>query len=61
MTPDQVKGWRRELRAKLLAERVALDRLTILQHCAAIDRHLERGFPNLARGVVAFCWPYKNE
>jgi 5,10-methenyltetrahydrofolate synthetase len=61
MTPDQVRTWRRELRARLLAARVALDRVTVLQHCEAIDRHLERGFPNLARGVVAFCWPYKNE
>jgi len=61
MTPDEVRAWRRELRARLLAERVALARLTILKHCEAIDRHLERGFPNLARGVVAFCWPYKNE
>jgi 5,10-methenyltetrahydrofolate synthetase len=61
VTPDEVKVWRRGLRARLLAERVGLDQLTILQHRAAIDRHLERGFPNLARGVVAFCWPYKNE
>jgi 5,10-methenyltetrahydrofolate synthetase len=61
MTPDEVKLWRRELRARLLAERLALDQLTILQHREAIDRHLERGFPNLARGIVAFCWPYQNE
>jgi 5,10-methenyltetrahydrofolate synthetase len=61
MTPDEVKVWRREQRARLLADRVALDSLTILKHREAIDRHLERGFPNLARGVVAFCWPYKNE
>jgi len=61
MTPDEVKLWRRALRARLLAARVALDQLTILQHRDAIDRSLGRGFPNLARGVVAFCWPYKNE
>jgi 5,10-methenyltetrahydrofolate synthetase len=61
MTPEEVKTWRRGLRERLLAARVALDPLTILQHRAAIDRNLERGFPDLARGVVAFCWPYKNE
>jgi 5,10-methenyltetrahydrofolate synthetase len=61
MIPEEVRLWRRGLRERLLAERVALDRLTILQHREAIDRHLERGFPNLARGVVAFCWPYRNE
>lgn len=26
-----------------------------------MDRHLEYGFPGLANGVVAFCWPIQNE
>ena len=26
-----------------------------------MDRHLLYGFPGLAKGVVAFCWPIRNE
>lgn len=26
-----------------------------------MDGHLERGFPGLAQGVVAFCWPHRHE
>jgi 5,10-methenyltetrahydrofolate synthetase len=26
-----------------------------------MDRHLQQGFPGLANGVVAFCWPIQNE
>lgn len=26
-----------------------------------MDAHLRSGFPELGRGIVAFCWPYKNE
>jgi 5,10-methenyltetrahydrofolate synthetase len=61
MTPDELKVWRRTLREQLLASRVALPSELVAAHRAVIDRYLERGFPNLARGVVAFCWPYRNE
>jgi 5-formyltetrahydrofolate cyclo-ligase len=59
--PDDLRAWRKQLRETLLAQRVALPPEAIHACRDAIDRHLERGFPNLARGVVAFCWPYKNE
>jgi len=61
MTPEEIKPWRRSLRERLLATRAALPREIVARHREAIDRYLERGFPNLARGVVAFCWPYRNE
>ncbi len=61
MTPEQLNAWRRAARDRLLNARVALPADTLARHHEAIDRHLERGFPNLARGIVAFCWPYKNE
>jgi len=61
MTPEQLKAWRRAMRDRLLNARVALPADTLARHHDAIDHHLERGFPNLARGIVAFCWPYKNE
>jgi 5-formyltetrahydrofolate cyclo-ligase len=44
-----------------LADRGALSRATLADYRAAIDAHIERGFPHLARGVVAFCWPYQQE
>jgi 5,10-methenyltetrahydrofolate synthetase len=49
------------LRERLLAERLALDAATLAAHREAIDRHLELGFPGLARRMVAVCWPYKHE
>jgi 5,10-methenyltetrahydrofolate synthetase len=61
MTPDELKPWRRAMRDHLLNARVTLPDDALARHHASIDRHLERGFPNLARGIVAFCWPYKNE
>lgn len=61
MTADELRTWRRELRERLIAERAALPADTLERHRHAIDAHLARGFPGLARGVVAFCWPYKGE
>jgi len=59
--PDDLRAWRKQLRETLLAQRLALPSETLRTYREAIDRHLERSFPNLARGVVALCWPYKNE
>lgn len=61
MTADELRTWRRALRERLIAERAALPAETRERHRHAIDSHLARGFPGLARGVVAFCWPYKGE
>lgn len=61
MTPDEVKVWRKALRAQLIEARNALPGETLTRHRAAIDHHLSRGFTGLARGVLAFCWPYKGE
>lgn len=61
MTPAEVNAWRKTLRAQLIEARNALPADTLTRHREAIDRHLERGFAGLARGVLAFCWPYKGE
>ena len=61
MTPDAVKVWRKSLRARLIEARNALDAATLTRFREAIDGHLARGFPGLAQGVLAFCWPYKGE
>jgi 5,10-methenyltetrahydrofolate synthetase len=61
LTPEEVKPWRKALRARLIEARNALSPETLTRHREVIDLHLERGFPGLARGVLAFCWPYKGE
>jgi 5,10-methenyltetrahydrofolate synthetase len=61
MTPEAVQAWRKPLRARLIEARNALDARTLTRHRESIDRHLAAAFPGLARGVFAFCWPYKGE
>jgi 5,10-methenyltetrahydrofolate synthetase len=53
--------WRRKLREELLARRQSLPADRLHDWRLAMDRHLLYGFPGLARGVVAFCWPIRNE
>lgn len=59
--PDELKAWRRAERARLIAERKAVDADTLARWRLRIDAHLEAGFPDLARGAVAFCWPVLGE
>jgi 5,10-methenyltetrahydrofolate synthetase len=61
MTIDNLKAWRKAERTKLIAARVALSTERLVELREAIDLHLARAFPGMARGTVAFCWPYRNE
>ena len=61
MHADELKRWRRAERARLIAAREALDRETLETLRERIDRHILDGFPALARGVLAFCWPIQAE
>ncbi len=61
MTPQEVQIWRRTLRHELIEKRAALPRSTLDEYRRRIDTHLQRAFPDLVHGVIAFCWPYKNE
>ncbi len=54
-------AWRKNLRRELLARRQAVPADRLHAWRSAMDRHLQFGFPGLARGVVAFCWPIQNE
>ena len=56
-----LRAWRRATRDALIAARLALPHLTREAHRKRIDQHLEQAFPDLAVGIVAFCWPYRNE
>jgi 5-formyltetrahydrofolate cyclo-ligase len=59
--PDDLKAWRAARRKELLAAREAVDAETLDRWRQAIDRHLELGFPGLARGTLGLCWPHRNE
>jgi 5,10-methenyltetrahydrofolate synthetase len=61
MSPTNVQTWRKAERARLIAARETLDAATLDSWRRAIDAHLERGFPGLARSRLAFCWPIRNE
>jgi 5,10-methenyltetrahydrofolate synthetase len=61
MQHAELMAWRRQLRQQLLARRQAVPEQRLHAWRIAMDRHLQYGFPGLARGVVAFCWPIRNE
>jgi 5,10-methenyltetrahydrofolate synthetase len=61
MTPSEISAWRKNERARLLRERGALTEEALAELRSRIDHHLERVFPDLVHGILAFCWPYKNE
>ncbi|MFH1604665.1 MAG: 5-formyltetrahydrofolate cyclo-ligase [Pseudomonadota bacterium] len=61
MQRAQLMTWRKELRRELLARRRAVPAERLQEWRKAMDRHLQYGFPGLAKGVVAFCWPIQNE
>jgi 5,10-methenyltetrahydrofolate synthetase len=61
MTPEDLKGWRKAERTRLVAAREALDATTLSAWRQHMDSHLERAFPGLARAVLAFCWPIRGE
>ncbi len=61
MDVAQLKAWRRQSRAELIARRLAVNPEERGSWNEAIGSHLLHAFPNLAHGVVAFCWPHQNE
>ncbi len=61
MHGDELKRWRAAERARLIAAREVLDAAVLDALRGRIDAILERAFPGLARGVLAFCWPIKCE
>jgi 5,10-methenyltetrahydrofolate synthetase len=61
MQHAELMVWRKNLRRELLARRQAVPADRLYAWRTAMDRHLQYGFPGLAKGVVAFCWPIQNE
>ncbi len=56
-----LRQWRKHTREALIAQRVALDAQTVAAARGAIEALLDQHFTDLAAGVVAFCWPIRNE
>jgi 5-formyltetrahydrofolate cyclo-ligase len=63
--PDSQDGtlqaWRKARRDELVTARLQIDLATLGQWRDNIDQRLLYHFGDLAAGVVAFCWPIKNE
>jgi 5-formyltetrahydrofolate cyclo-ligase len=59
--PFELSAWRKSERTRLLGERSALSEEALADLRVRIDHHLERAFPDLVHGILAFCWPYRNE
>ena len=62
MQGDTLKAWRKAERTRLVAARVAVDAATIHAWREAMDATLIARFSDrLAHGVLAICWPIRNE
>jgi len=61
MDAATLKTWRKSERERLIAARAALAPSVLDAWRRRIDAALERSFPGLARGRLAFCWPIKGE
>ena len=61
MRGEALKHWRAAERARLIAAREAIDCTALDSLRRRIDAILERSFPGLATGVLAFCWPIRGE
>jgi 5-formyltetrahydrofolate cyclo-ligase len=57
----ELMAWRKQLRRDLIQRRQAVSADRMQAWRAAIDLHLLYGFPGLAKGVLAFCWPIRKE
>src|SRR3977135_234656 len=61
MPPSELSDWRRNERTRLLRERETLTPETLAEVRSRIDPPPEHSFPDLVHGILAFCWPYRNE
>jgi 5-formyltetrahydrofolate cyclo-ligase len=57
----EIREWRKQKRAELIAQREALEDVRHGQMNAAITAHIEAGFTLLSNMTIGFCWPYKSE
>jgi 5-formyltetrahydrofolate cyclo-ligase len=58
---EEVRSWRKQQRAALIAQRLALTAALRHEHEAAVTEHIRSAVPDLALRHVGFFWPFKGE
>jgi 5-formyltetrahydrofolate cyclo-ligase len=61
MDAQTLKAWRTQLRAQLIARRLAANLEDRTRWNGAIDAHIETLLADVAGKIIAFCWPYQAE
>ena len=61
MDAQTLKAWRTQLRAQLVARRLAAKLEDRTRWNGAIDGHIETLLADVAGKIIAFCWPYQAE
>jgi 5-formyltetrahydrofolate cyclo-ligase len=56
-----LKEWRKNLRAELIARRMATSKEDRSRWGHTIDRHVDALLPDVTDRVIGLCWPYKCE
>ena len=59
--PENLAGWRKSLRAELIAARLALNPEVRAKAYAAVVSHLDATADAFRGLVVGFCWPFRGE
>jgi 5,10-methenyltetrahydrofolate synthetase len=57
----QIFSWRKEVRARLIADRLAIDPVDRRQHSVKIARHLSHLIEPVSERTVSFYWPFRGE
>jgi 5-formyltetrahydrofolate cyclo-ligase len=60
-SPAQIFAWRKEARARLMADRLLPDPVDRRQHTGKIGLHLSRLIEPLSKPTVSFYWPLGGE
>jgi len=58
---DEIRAWRRQRRAELIAARLALTADEHRARSAELQAQIRAGFVFPVGTVIAFCWPFKKE
>ena len=60
-SPAQIFAWRKEVRARLIADRLSIDPADRRQYGGKIALHLSRFIEPLSKRTVSFYWPFRGE
>jgi 5-formyltetrahydrofolate cyclo-ligase len=60
-SPAQISAWRKEARARLIADRLSLDPVDRRQHAGKTALHLSRLSEPLSKPTISFYWPFRAE